>query len=354
MTNSGVQTIAEYRVDIEAGLSRLFAELPKVLNVDVSKHGELALERLEEFCLRSGKRLRGSLAALAYDSAKGTSHAAAGIQLGIALELMQAYLLIVDDVMDRSDTRRGEPALHKLYRDDTTHTHQADMIAINIGLLGQHLASMCVANINAPAEQLLQVSQLMQRNIAATAFGQLDDISTVFGDAVSEADIIQKYTLKSSYYTFVNPLQIGLALAGAASEKDLQACVAFGVPAGVAFQLHDDVLGVFGDSSQTGKQNLDDIREGKLTVLLQYAHSHGDAMAARQMKHIVGNPEATLDDLKAVQEILIYTKAKEYCEQLVREYADTAKASLVKHPVGTAELSGALSEIVEYAVTREL
>lgn len=351
---TSLQALSEYRGAIEADLRQFFSEAPSLLDVDLSKYGNQALEHLEAFCLRPGKRIRGALAALAYDSVVQEQQAPAGIRLGVALELTQAYLLIIDDVMDRSELRRGEPTLHILYGTEVADSRQAEMIAINIGLLAQHLASLCVSTIEAPAKNIVQVMQLLERNIAATAFGQLDDISQLFGPKTSEADIIRKYTLKSSYYTFVNPLQLGLALAGAGTKSTLAACAAYGIPAGVAFQLHDDYLGIFGDSAKLGKANLDDIREGKFTLLMQYALTHGDQQTQQALMQIVGNQRATLDDLESVKALLQSTGAKEYCWQQVQHFAHAAKLSLQEKPVGPIGLSFALAGIVDYAVTREL
>jgi geranylgeranyl diphosphate synthase type I len=351
--STGLEALGGYKEAIEAGLHEFFAEVPELLGLELSRYGDEALQHLEEFSLRPGKRIRGSLAALAYDCAAQTKHDPLGVRLGVALELVQTYLLIIDDVMDRSELRRGQPTLHVLYREQTGDTHQSDMTAITVGLLAQHLASLCVLSIDASDSRIAQVSALLQRNIAATAFGQLDDISQSFGEAGNEADIIRKYVLKSSYYTFVNPLQLGFALAGKASLETLQACAGYGIPAGVAFQLHDDYLGIFGNASKLGKASLDDIREGKHTLLIQYAFTHGDAAARKKLEAILGKQTAAVKDLQTVQSILETTGAKDYCIAQVKRYAAMSTKSLLERPVGNDELGQILASIVEYAVTRE-
>ncbi len=350
---TGLETLQAYRAGIETSLRQFFVDAPNLLGVEQSKHGQLALVRLEGYCLRPAKRLRGSLAALTYDTVTGKSHEPVGVELGVILELMQAYLLIVDDVMDRSRLRRGEPTVHELYKADGVSAHEADMIAINTGLLAQHLASLHLAKLPVPLESLVQAMQVMQRNIALTGFGQLDDISSPDSDGVTEADIIHKYIQKSSYYTFVNPLQLGFTMAGLGDEATLKSCEDFGVAAGIAFQLHDDYLGMFGAAGDMGKSTLDDLQEGKYTLLIHYALENCTAAEAETLQQLIGNAQATDVDLQTVQGIVRSSGADEYCRAKTLEYAEMAKSVLNSQKIGTPAFRQQLADIVDYSVSRE-
>lgn len=356
MANGDLTRLWVYRGLIDDALVAFFGTAAQRFEVELSDHSRQALKHLREYTLRPGKRIRGSLAALSYDTAAGRSQAVQGLQLGVVLELLQSYLLIIDDVMDQSSLRRGKPTVHKLYESSTGEfggAHEAEMLAINIGCLAQHLANLQLAEIDVPAEQFRQTTELLHRNIGVTGLGQLDDLHQRPGREISEAEVLEKYRHKSSYYTFVNPLQVGLALAGKADEASLKAAEAFGVPAGVAFQLHDDYLGIFGDEAKLGKQTLDDLREGKFTLLVQYALQQADDLAREELLGMLGNPAASLEDLHRMQAILAATGAQKYCLQQMKMHAEIAKKALQTAPVGDENLSQILADLVDYAVTRE-
>lgn len=350
---TGLELLSTYRSDIDAAMQQFFAEVPELLGTELSNFGEQALGRLESYCLRPGKRIRGSLAALSYDTVTGLEHAPEGIRLGVVLELMQGYLLVIDDVMDRSLLRRGEPTMQELYRGDAgVGGHEANMIAINVGLLAQHLSSLMLSNMAVPAESRVQALGLLQRNIAITGLGQLDDISTHTKSRVTEADIIRKYTEKTSYYTFVNPLQLGFALAGKGDAATLEACQSFGVAAGVAFQIHDDYLGMFGESGDSGKSNLDDLREGKRTLLVQYALEHATEEEVTELSIVLGKDDASEFDLGTAQAVLRSCGAVDYAGEQARGYAEAAKQTLDIHRIGTPEFRQLLTELMDYSISR--
>ncbi len=351
-----LDTLRAYTDDIDAEMAKFMAAAPTLFGVELSEHSQQALQHLSEYSTRPGKRIRGSLAALAYDTAAGTDHALQAIQIGVVLELMQNYLLIVDDVMDKSTLRRGLPTMHEVYREPSAAfggEHESNMLAVNIGVLAQHLANLLLSRIAVPAEWLVAAFQVLHTNIAATGFGQLDDLNQQLGREVSEADIISKYRLKSSYYTFVNPLQLGFTLAGKSGEMTMRACEDYGVPAGIAFQLHDDYLGIYGDTNKLGKPSLDDIREGKYTMLVHYALQHAPAADAATMKQLLGKADANLADLQVVQAIMTSSGAREHCEALAHDFARQATGSLEAQSLGTDVFRDELGALVAYAVTRE-
>lgn len=355
-TPQSLELLATYRSKIDVALRQFFGTMPVLLGIDLSAHSQQALDRLAAYAQRPGKRIRGSLAAAVYDDATHQPFSAVGIQLGLALELVQDYLLIIDDVMDKSALRRGQPALHTSYAVEAKAyggQHEADMLAINIGVLAQHLANLVLTNAAIPPAVLGQVFAALHTNISATAFGQLDDLYQQLGRPVNEADILRKYRFKSSYYTFINPLQLGLTASGQATAETLESCKEFGEPAGIAFQLHDDYLGIFGNSELLGKSNLDDIQEGKYTLLVQYAVDHGKAADVQRLKTILGNLTTTLADLRTVQAIFTRAGAKDYTRQLTREYAAAAKQSLVRRPIGSQSFRELLGDVLDYSIERQ-
>lgn len=346
---------SDYRDAITSGLVAAFDRFPEELGVESSTAVTTAFERLREYSLRSSKRIRGSLAAAAYDEAGEMHLGQPGLQLGVALELIQSYLLIIDDVMDRSALRRGKPTVHELYLqqpDPRVGLHEAQMMAVNVGELAQHMANLILAAVAAPDAALRQVMQLMHANIMITGVGQIDDIYQQIGRTVSEADIMRKYRNKSSYYTFVNPMQCGFALAGKGTAETLHRCQEFGVPSGVAFQLHDDILGIFGDPKVLGKPNLDDIREGKYTLVIAYALEHAAAADNKRLKRILGDDKANERDLMIVRDIVDRSGAKAYVVSAIAQAAGAAE-QVLKTAGWSKEFSALLQELVEFSTVRQ-
>jgi geranylgeranyl diphosphate synthase type I len=146
-------------------------------------------------------------------------------------------------------------------------------------------------------------------------------------------------------------LQLGFALAGKVDPTLLAACEAFGVPAGIAFQLHDDHLGIFGDIA-TGKSNHDDLREGKFTLMVAHASAQADGGQKKKLQALLGNAEATEDDLKAFRDILLATGADEYCQQQALVYADHARRQLADGAIGSPAMTEVLDGLLGYIVTR--
>lgn len=348
--------LAEYKDAIDEALADFFRQVVTQINLPLSKQSQDALEKIEEYTLRPGKRIRGALACFGYDYAAKTHGAQTGLQAAIALELAQSYMLIVDDVMDKSPLRRGKPTIHEEYLgkepNQVEDEHTASMLAITVGLLANHLESIVLARISEESTRVQEALRLMHRNLLATGFGQLDDLYQHVDHYVTEADIIRKYELKSSYYTFVNPLQVGLVLGGVQDTAALDEVEQFGLSAGVAFQLHDDLLGVFGSEESTGKLALDDIKEGKNTVLIQHALATTDEARRQILQRALGNADLSLEQFREVQAIVIDSGSKAYVEALAARYAAKAAAVIGKSTFWDEASQQLLSNLVEYSVSR--
>ena len=348
--------LSEYKPVINTAIEKFFNGLPGRFGVDLSDASCAALAKLREYTLRPGKRIRGALGAAAYDFISQTKFAAPGVALAVSLELVQSYLLIIDDVMDKSALRRGLPTIHMLYAqegDQYTTLHEANMLAINVGLIGQHIANLALCESGEEASHLVSAINRMHQNIVITGFGQIEDLGQRVERTFSQEDIIRKYCLKSSYYTFINPLQAGVALAGVTDAKARQEIRAFGEPAGIAFQLHDDFLGIFGRASTIGKANGDDIREGKYTILVQYALEHAGKDASKELMNILGRSRLSESSILRAQQILRECGAGDYAQRETARYARQAKAYLKAVSIWSDAFKNLLSDLVDYSVSRQ-
>jgi geranylgeranyl diphosphate synthase type I len=315
-------------------------------------------EALTAFLLDGGKRLRPAFAYWGWRGAGGADHDEI-VAAVAALELVQACALIHDDVMDGSDTRRGQPAMHRRFA--TLHREQgwrgeADNFgtaaAILIGDTCLIWADEMLNRSGLPAEALLRGQPVYDEMRSEIMAGQyLDVLGQVMGDAtVERAMTVVRY--KSAKYTVERPLHLGAALAGGPPELTA-AYSAYGLPLGEAFQLRDDILGVFGDPAETGKPAGDDLREGKRTVLIAKTLARVEPAQAALIEAALGNPDLDDAGIAAVRELISSSGALAETEKLIGELTERSLAAL--HVDGLdPEAADVLRELAVAATARRV
>jgi len=309
------------------------------------------LSALRRFVLDGGKRLRPAFCHWAYAGAGGDPADRAVVDAGAALELLHAFALLHDDVMDGSELRRGRACVHV----DFAARHAAagwrgearrfgEGVAILVGDLAFVYADLLMVDV--PAEATAVFNELrVELNI-----GQALDL---IGTAEARRDTpmarrIARY--KSGKYTVERPLHLGAALMGRLGEL-AEPLSAYGLPLGEAFQMRDDVLGTFGDPAVTGKPVGEDLREGKPTPLLAIATARaGDE--GRKLLDRVGSPDLGDDEIAAIQALMDETGARQETERLVDQLADDAVAALDRAAL-TGEAKAALTELAAFVAHRD-
>ncbi|MCW3838901.1 polyprenyl synthetase family protein [Micromonospora yasonensis] len=292
---------------------------------------------LRRFVLAGGKRLRPLFCYWGWRGFGGPDDQPI-VVASAALELFHAFALIHDDILDGSDRRRGEPTVHRVFAD--LHTRSGwygdpDAYGRDTALL---CGDLCAAwsgqmfhGCGLDHERIRRGHVLFARMRVEVIAGEYLDVVGAAGEG-SVAEALTVIRLKTARYTVTRPVQIGAALAGAA--PDLVAALAdFGDPLGEAFQLRDDLLGVFGDPAVTGKSNLDDLREGKATVLLALARAGADPARAARLRALVGDPGLDQTGAAEVREIIEATGARAAVERMIRARADAALAALGRLPL---------------------
>ncbi len=308
-----------------------------------------------------GKRLRPAFAYWGWRAAGGSADKTEAIlTAAAAVELVHASALVHDDVMDGSATRRGHPAAQRnfsaLLGADASPL-QADRFGVSAAiLLGDLLLSW--------SDELLGRSGFKPKAIARgrvyfdrmrceVVAGQYLDVLAQTTTRSSAAAAMRVVRYKAAKYTVERPLQFGAALAKA--EKPLLAALSsYGVPLGEAFQLRDDVLGVFGESSRTGKPSGDDIREGKRTLLIARAFDKGSSAHRQVLDKHFGKPELDAAGVGAVQEVLRATGALTDVETVITELKAAALAALDAAPVSDADVVSALRSLAGQATDRSM
>jgi geranylgeranyl diphosphate synthase, type I len=277
-----------------------------------------------------------------------------------SLELLQAGALIHDDVMDGSDTRRGQPAVHR--RLEALHAAsgwRGSAEGFGAGgaiLLGDVCLTWCdemYQGSGLSAAALLRGRPVFDRMRTEVMCGQYLDLLGQARGSRAEVHTMVEAALrivrfKSATYTIERPLQLGAALAGS---PDVAALSAYGLPLGIAFQLRDDVLGVFGDPAETGKPAGDDLREGKRTVLVALTLERASAAQAATVDELLGDPGLDAAGVELLRSVIVDTGALDACEKMINRYAADASSALAAADL-TAEAREALSELTVTATAR--
>lgn len=356
MTSGSPLTSADLRASVQATLDAFLAEQADIL-AGISPDLAPFTGWLGEL-VRGGKRLRPSFCIWGYLAAGGTD-LAAGLRAAASLELLQACALIHDDVMDDSDTRRGLPAAHRRFA--TLHRGSSwfgdadrfgDGAAILLGDLCLSWSDELLYRSGFAAEPLARakvVYDVMRTELMAGQFLDLLEQARG-GGSVERTLLVVRY--KSAKYTIERPLHLGAALAGA--DEDLLAVLSgYGLPLGEAFQLRDDVLGVFGDPAQTGKPAGDDLREGKRTLLVATAMARADASQARLLRERLGDPHLTASGVDELRGVIVATGALDEVEGVIAARTEQALEVLADAPIAP-QARTALGELAEAATSRSL
>jgi geranylgeranyl diphosphate synthase type I len=318
-----------YVIEFNGMRTRVAAEVASSINSHISIMDEVnpelsfLTESLSQM-MAGGKRLRPAFAYWGFRAAGGQDCEEI-LKAATALEFLQACALIHDDVMDESDTRRGNPSSHRQF--EALHKQNGwlgDAKQFGIGgaiLLGDLCLSWADELLmnsgfeNSKMKSAKDLYDLMRTELLA---GQYLDLLEQAKSNASIDNIMQVITYKSAKYTIERPLHMGALLAGADS-RTVQTLSDYGLPLGIAFQLRDDILGVFGDEKVTGKPAGDDLREGKRTVLVATALSKTSGADHELLKNSLGDKNLSAETISKLQEILNKSGAVDEVEQIIEK-----------------------------------
>lgn len=356
----------------------ILQELERFFDEEIKKAGEKdqvlvdMVRVLKEFMLRGGKRIRPFLTVLGYEYGKqlgnttekhsSQSNNSANIfRLAAAVEVHHQYILNLDDMADRDVLRHGGPTLETYYAKEVF----ADWP--DAAHHGQSFSSIAGALLNSFTFELLASSGFdgeKNRRILQVITDQLFS-DTVVGwqihyfqnneklSQASEERFIKGLDFVTSRYTFTGPLRIGLLAAGLDEQSNasvFRAFQAFGRTVGTAFQIQDDIIGLFGDPKVTGKAVGNDVREGKKTLLMQFAYRHSGKKDQEFLENVCGR-QLQVGELERVQQIVKNTGSLSYSQQLAKEKVGEGMKTLKALSPSTQELY-ILEELAEYVIQR--
>lgn len=281
------------------------------------KNNPVLQEKFQEFikASRGGKRLRGVLVLLGYKIAGGINVKKV-LDAAAALEIFQTAILAQDDFIDKSKTRRGRPSLHQALGGD----HKAVSEAVCLSDLGFFICFKLLGTSGA------KVVEVFSQSLMDTVLGEMLDIDLSYRES-SEQDSLKIAILKTASYSFSAPLVIGAVLGGGGAGL-VQKLEKFGTNAGIAYQIQDDVLGVFGEEKILGKSTDSDIKEGKVTLMITQALKLADTQDRKVLQSVYGKKSVTRGEKNILKSLLVKIGAFDYAKSRTAEYFKKARTSL--------------------------
>lgn len=350
--------LSGYRNELNDDIAAYCLDILRITEGAYGSHSQEALAAFTAILNRGGKRIRGSLVMAIYELFGGTQRQAA-LHIARATEVVHAYLLVADDITDRSILRRGGPTAHLLMSGlhEKRHlrgeaSHFGDVMAMTTAMLGMSLAETII--LETPLSDKVRVRLLtsLHGNLIHTVHGQLRDIWNEALPTVNEKDALQVAELKTAYYTFVNPLEMGALLAGV-DDTALQHLRRYGLKAGIAFQIVDDIIGMFSSSAKSGKSAMDDMMEGKMTILTTFALAHATPAQQNYLQQALGNKQITQREFARCQEIITTTGALSHAQQLASRYTEEALA-VVERSTLPKKVGSFLQGLARYTADRQV
>lgn len=337
------QTLRKYKRQIDKELEIYFKQLEKKTN-NIDPSVKEIIKNIKEFTLRGGKRIRSALAIITYEGFGGKNKDI--LKIAVSIELMQSFLLIHDDIMDQDSLRRGKPTFHKIYEKKKKSEIYGISNAIISGDILSALGTEIILNTNFDVKLKQKALTIFNRVIINTCFGQLLDIES----PKTETDISKIHTLKTAIYTMEGPLHIGAILAGA-KDKHLKQLTKVAIPIGKAFQIQDDILGLFGNQKRLGKPVGSDIKEGKKTLLILKSLENADKKDRKFIKKCLGNKKITSSQINKLRNIVKNTGAYDYSKELAEKLIIQGKKHLRKLGINS-ESKQILNSLADYMLGR--
>jgi geranylgeranyl diphosphate synthase, type I len=327
--------LKKIKIRIEKEIARFSASFEKACSLkDVSA---VLVEKINEFISRDGKRVRPTLFVLGY-LGYSKKEAAGLYRSALSIELMHDFMLVHDDIIDKSDTRRGKPSMHAMLNSHLKKYGKIKFsgqdLAIVVGDVMYAMGLQAFLSIQENKDRKEKALKTLIEAALKTGAGEF--IELLYGvtgiGQLKKEDIYKIYDYKTAFYTFAAPLAIGAELGGA-SLKEKQKLIRYGISLGRAFQIKDDILGMFNEEREIGKSSLSDLREAKKTILIWHAYNNSGPAERRRMKLILGKETAGRSDLMEMRAIISGARALDFAREEIKQSLEDAQRVLSSIPI---------------------
>ena len=315
-------------------------------------------KQAKKIILSGGKRLRPAFMYWGYIASGGQDRKKI-LKTSISIELVHNFLLMHDDIIDHGEKRHGVETINSKYAkigriffDQKGAEHFGNSIALIFGDMVSAMSNQVVFTSDFPSDLVVKALNQIQKIVSQTVIGEIQDVYMDSSGKTSESAILKMYRNKTACYTIEGPLNLGAVLAGAEG-KILKELSAYALLLGVAFQIQDDILGIFGSEKKLGKEVGLDIQEGKKTLLLVKAQELGNREQKTFLKGILGRKNISHLEIKKFQEIMRETGALQYVQNLASDLVAEAKKSLSQSAI-VPEAKDFLLSVADYMIERKI
>lgn len=323
----------------------------------IDPHYETLWQDIQKLYGAGGKRLRSYMTLLAFETFS-TQPITTILPAAAAQELLHLAMLIHDDIIDRDDIRYGVKNIAREYmdhyeeiiEDSTDRRHYANSAAILAGDLLISESYVLIGETQAHPAAIITAQRLLSKAMFHVIGGELLDTEAAFR-GTNSADPLVIAEQKTASYSFVSPFLMGATLAEAAPVQ-LEILQRLGEQLGIAYQLRDDIIGVFGDETVTGKSTDGDIREGKRTFLIEEFHKLATEDQLEQFSALYGHHDLTTRQIEIVKRLLIQSGAKDAVETLISAYQEHTHALLNALKIDTSHHK-AFSILIDLCLKRD-
>ncbi|MBP7901887.1 MAG: polyprenyl synthetase family protein [Spirochaetes bacterium] len=321
----------------------------------INTWGKDVPERVNSFT-KDGKMIRGALVLFAHDMC-GKRNPEYALRCAAAIEILQSYLLIHDDIMDRDKFRRGNPSIFHQYSlmlpeiPADQAEHFGSSMGICAGDVSIFLALDLILDNNPGSNELKSIMKLFFQEMVFVGLGQMQDI--YFGASMKipdSKDVIDLYTYKTSRYTFSLPLKAGALISGDSVNAEILFNI--GIKLGIIFQIRDDELGLFGESDKIGKVAGSDVREGKMTIFMTELFPLLSSVEKEKLYTFFGKESAGNDDIVYLRNIIEDKQVRDKVEKIKKKLSNEC-SDLVESLNAAEEQKNMIYKLLEYNLTRE-
>ncbi len=353
-------TLQVFKKRLEPQIEAFFAEAKK--DADQGDPFMLeAIDHMQDVVLSGGKRLRAALMYYSYLGAGGKNEEAI-LRAVVSVELIHAFLLVHDDIIDRDALRHGVATLHARYTEkakrffpNKNHEHFGNSIAIILGDMLYAFGNDVIFRADFPKERIFAALTCLQRIVTSTVTGQARDIYIEYQGRATEKEILSMYENKTARYSIEGPLHLGMLLAGENNAlRDLY--TEYAIPLGIAYQIQDDIIGIFGDEKAIGKPVGSDIAEGKYTLLVAKAMELGNQDQKQRLQELLGGEqEVTSEVVKEFQSLVEQTGALAAVKAIAQKATEESLSILPRLKEGMEEEAFVFLEgLTHYLLERDI
>ncbi len=315
------------------------------------------LKYFKKTLLAAGKRIRPYMMYYGYLAAGGKEKEKI-LKTSTCVEFIHSFLLMHDDIVDRDDKRHGLETIHVHYEnyankkfDTQDAKHFGVSVAIIMGDTIYSIANQILFSSKFEPKLIVEAMNKLQEIVRRTAIGEMQDILMEHKKSPSEKEILKMYENKTAKYTFEGPFQLGALLAGA-NYSQVNDISRFAIPLGIAFQLQDDFLGIFGKEEITGKPFASDIIEGKQTIIVKRAFELSSVKQKKRLKELLGKKDITKNEIEEFIFILNSVGAVQSVSEDIDKYLKEA-TNLLKDADISLEVKNFLFGMISYLKKRK-